>query len=106
MLSSLTPFVVLLICFTISNAFFCNYLSSLKIPMRALRNSCDLEMNAASSTPIVADFAVSTVMKQLGGKIVVSGIGSREEDEFLLNLLNEQVIPFLFQFPKIIYLSS
>lgn len=26
-----------------------------------------------------------------GGKIVVSGIGEREEDEFMLNLLNEQV---------------
>ena len=26
-----------------------------------------------------------------GGKIVVSGIGSSENDEFMLNLLNEQV---------------
>lgn len=59
--------------------------------MRNLRKSCVNEMNAASSPPIVADFTVSAVMKQLGGKIVVSGIGSREEDEFLLNLLNEQV---------------
>ena len=30
-------------------------------------------------------------MKAPGGKIVVSGIGSVEEDEFMLNLLNEQV---------------
>ena len=29
--------------------------------------------------------------KAPGGKIVVSGIGSVEEDEFMLNLLNEQV---------------
>jgi hypothetical protein len=27
----------------------------------------------------------------LGGKIVVSGIGESENDEFMLNLLNEQV---------------
>ena len=27
----------------------------------------------------------------LGGRIVVSGIGSSENDEFMLNLLNEQV---------------
>lgn len=36
-----------------------------------------------------------------GGKIVVSGIGKLEEDEFMLNLLNEQVslaahLSFLF----------
>lgn len=27
----------------------------------------------------------------LGGKIVISGIGGVEQDEFMLNLLNEQV---------------
>ena len=30
-------------------------------------------------------------MSAEGGKIVVSGIGKEEEDEFMLNLLNEQV---------------
>lgn len=30
-------------------------------------------------------------INQLGGKIVVSGIGDVDEDEFFLSLLNEQV---------------
>jgi hypothetical protein len=34
---------------------------------------------------------VPAVMKKLSGKIIVSGIGSKTEDEFMLNLLNEQV---------------
>lgn len=33
----------------------------------------------------------SLLMSVEGGKIVVSGIGKVEEDEFMLNLLNEQV---------------
>jgi hypothetical protein len=32
-----------------------------------------------------------SVMKNLGGKVIVTGIGSAEEDEFMLSLLNEQV---------------
>ena len=34
---------------------------------------------------------IPAVMKKLSGKILVSGIGSNNEDEFMLNLLNEQV---------------
>jgi hypothetical protein len=33
----------------------------------------------------------SLQMVATGGKIIVSGIGQLDEDEFLLNLLNEQV---------------
>ena len=41
----------------------------------------------------------------LGGKIVVSGIGSSENDEFMLNLLNEQVsvavgVSFIYRNPS------
>ena len=32
-----------------------------------------------------------SVMKNLGGKVIVTGIGSAEEDEFMLSLLNQQV---------------
>ena len=35
--------------------------------------------------------AVGTGKVEMGGKVVVTGIGSLDEDEFLLNLLNEQV---------------
>ena len=32
-----------------------------------------------------------SVMKNLGGKVIVTGVGSAEEDEFMLSLLNQQV---------------
>jgi hypothetical protein len=32
------------------------------------------------------------VLNTVGGKIAVSGLGSYDEDEFILNLLNEQNI--------------
>lgn len=35
--------------------------------------------------------AMNLEMAAEGGKIVVSGIGKVEQDEFMLNLLNEQV---------------
>ena len=34
---------------------------------------------------------VGTGDVELGGKVVVTGVGALDEDEFLLNLLNEQV---------------
>jgi hypothetical protein len=32
------------------------------------------------------------VLSGLGGKVVVTGIGKSDDDEFMLNLLNEQVV--------------
>ena len=36
--------------------------------------------------------AEKNTIEGLGGKILVTGIGKVDEDEFMLNLLNEQVI--------------
>ena len=55
------------------------------------KGKSSLTMDSDSSPPVVADFVVSSVMNQLGGKVIVSGIGEQGDDEFMLNLLNEQV---------------
>ena len=72
--------------FSLGHAFQGKYVR----PTSALRRKSPF-MNSDSTSTVVADFAVSTTMNQLGGKIVVSGIGEKGEDEFMLNLLNEQV---------------
>lgn len=38
--------------------------------------------------------AGADVAAELGGKVVVTGIGEVDEDEFMLTLLNEQVLVF------------
>lgn len=57
---------------------------------RKIRSSCSISGNnqiLRSTTTTNADLTCKT----LGGKVVVSGIGEVEEDEFMLSLLNEQV---------------
>ena len=44
-----------------------------------------------SIRPFFALQATKTLIPGLGGKIVVTGIGKLDEDEFALGLLNEQV---------------
>ena len=86
--------VAFLIFASLSNGFFWSGATQkgfFKSPHSSLSAPLRTKMSTESPPMIVADFAVSTVMQQLGGKIVVSGIGSRDDDEFLLNLLNEQV---------------
>ena len=65
------------------------------------------ESNAESESelsPILANFAVNSVMRELGGKIVVSGIeGNNDEDEFMLTLLNEQVCVFFIFYSSFLY---
>jgi hypothetical protein len=39
----------------------------------------------------VPDVLVRPTNGKAGGKILITGIGDRDEDEFALNLLNEQV---------------
>lgn len=49
------------------------------------------------STLAATGLSENSIVKTLGGKMVVAGIdGSDDEDEFMLNLLNEQVVFFYY----------
>ena len=51
--------------------------------------SCDGFVSRFPAT--VTRTSRSSILAMSGGKIIVSGIGQVDEDEFMLNLLNEQV---------------
>jgi hypothetical protein len=59
---------------------------------RIARGRQGLKRIHALKSSLTDEAPTSVIDRSLGGTIVVSGIGNVEEDEFLLSLLNQQVL--------------
>ena len=102
---SICSLFIVLVLWSTGNSFHRTFLKSTE--RRSSRKVLLSESNAESeseSSQILANFAVNSVMRELGGKIVVSGIeGNNDEDEFMLTLLNEQVGVFFVFYSSFLY---